>query len=173
MSYDSERPREPAGGRPHWEEGKSPLIEQNRRRCTTLSETPSTLDSNRREKQTQSSYRTGRSWRTTARLTRGLTEPRAVPLAATWPKCPRGAARPKLKGWSLEASRCRAACRLDPRCNRDHICGPGPSHASLCIVARSSPVSIAASTQAFAYCDRPVGTWPAAYQFDRVDLPST
>jgi hypothetical protein len=53
------------------------------------------------------------------------------------------------------------------------ICGPGYSHASLCIVARSRPVSIAASTQTFADCDRPVGTWPAACQFDRVDLPST
>lgn len=170
MSYDSEGPRELAGGWPHWEEGKSPLMEQNRRRCTTLSETPSTLDSNRREKQTQPSCRTGRSWRTTACEACAWID---RPLAATWPKCPRGAARPKLKGWSLEASRCRAACRLDPRCNRDHTCGPGPSHASLCIVARSSPVSIAASTQAFAYCDRPVGTWPAACQFDRVDLPST
>ena len=77
------------------------------------------------------------------------------------------------KAERLKASRCRAACRLHPRCDLDHICGPGYLHASLCIAARSSPLSIAASTQTFAYCDRPVGTWPAAYQFDRVDLPST
>jgi hypothetical protein len=88
------------------------------------------------------------------------------------PRSPRGAER-RRKAEAEAESRCRAAYKLHPRCDLDHICGPGYSHASLCIVARSRPVSIAASTQTFADCDRPVGTWPAACQFDRVDLPST